>query len=56
MAASHQTSLMLMERACARKWLEANPGLLENEAEFEQAVEDLALHIFHYVNGWEGEV
>jgi hypothetical protein len=51
-----QPKLMSMERACARKWLEANPPcvlLASTGAEFEQTVEALALHIFHYMNGFD---
>jgi hypothetical protein len=55
MATTRQSSLMLMERACAKAWLEVHPEGFETEAEFEQAVDDLALHIFHYLQGWQEE-
>jgi hypothetical protein len=58
-----EPKLMSMERACARKWLEANPTAGHepfknlpasySEAQFEKDVEALALQIFHYMNGYD---
>lgn len=50
------SSDMKMEKACARKWLEVNSAGLDSERQFEAAVDALALHIFHYIVGWDDEV
>jgi hypothetical protein len=57
---TQQSSLMLMERACARTWLEAFivrqrlTGVgIDSKAEFDAAVDSLALHIFHYLQGFD---